>query len=110
MNNARDISLNQLRGLIDSLRNCVERLRWKPTGTEWGDYYDDTNYTDNAQEHKKILVGQFLEESDPKCVWDLGANTGMFSRIASDKGINTISFDIDPAAVEKNYRRCARTS
>jgi len=31
-----------------------------------------------------------------------------FSRIASDKGIQTISFDIDPAAVEKNYLECVR--
>jgi len=35
----------------------------------------------------------------------LGANTGEFSRLASDRGIPTIAFDIDPAAVEKNYRR-----
>ena len=34
---------------------------------------------------------------------DLGANTGRFSRIALQKGATTISFDIDPAAVEKNY-------
>ena len=36
-------------------------------------------------------------------VWDLGANTGSFSRIASQKEITTISFDIDPGAVELNY-------
>ena len=32
----------------------------------------------------------------------------MFSRIASDKGIETISFDIDPAAVEINYLECVK--
>jgi ribosomal protein L11 methylase PrmA len=40
---------------------------------------------------------------EPKLVWDLGANDGTFSRLASDKNILTISFDIDPAAVEQNY-------
>ncbi|GAG18788.1 unnamed protein product, partial [marine sediment metagenome] len=39
---------------------------------------------------------------------DLGANVGMFSRIAAGKGIATVSFDIDPAAVEKNYLECVR--
>ena len=34
----------------------------------------------------------------------MGANTGLFSRLASRRGITTMSFDIDPAAVEKNYR------
>jgi ribosomal protein L11 methylase PrmA len=37
-------------------------------------------------------------------VWDLGANTGEFSRIASNNGISTVAFDVDAAAVEKNYR------
>jgi ribosomal protein L11 methylase PrmA len=41
-------------------------------------------------------------------VWDLGANTGLFSRIASDKGIPTAAFDIDPSVVEKNYLYCKK--
>jgi len=50
-------------------------------------------------------VAEMLDEITPApaSVWDLGANMGLFSRIASDKGIPTISFDIDPSAVEKNY-------
>ena len=41
---------------------------------------------------------------------DMGANVGVFSRIASDKGIETISFDIDPAAVERNYLQCRKNN
>ena len=41
-------------------------------------------------------------------MWDLGANIGVFSRISSHKGIPTISFDIDFAAVEKNYLECIK--
>ena len=37
---------------------------------------------------------------------NLGANVGIFSRLASDKGILTISFDNDAATVEKNYLEC----
>ena len=37
---------------------------------------------------------------------DLGANIGVFSRLASRQGFSTISFDIDPVAVEKNYLEC----
>lgn len=93
-------------GLIDSLETTIKKLRWEPKGTEWADYYEDINYSDNALEHKKNLVAEFLDQINPKSVWDLGANDGMFSRIASDRGITTISFDIDPAAVEKNYLKC----
>lgn len=34
----------------------------------------------------------------------MGANNGLFSRLASNKNIPTIAFDIDPACVELNYR------
>ena len=44
-----------------------------------------------------------IDSVNPKQVWDLGANTGLFSRLSSKKKIFTVSFDVDPAAVEKNY-------
>ncbi len=37
--------------------------------------------------------------------WDLGANTGRYSRIAADAGKRVLAFDIDPAAAERNYRQ-----
>lgn len=55
---------------------------------------------------KKELVAKYLDKANAKIVWDLGANIGLFSRIASDRGIQTISFDIDSTAVEKNYLKC----
>jgi ribosomal protein L11 methylase PrmA len=95
-------------GLIDNLESSIRRLSWKPSGTEWGEYYTDTNYSPAALEHKKQIVSGFLERIRPTCVWDLGANTGLFSRLASDRGIYTLAFDIDPAAVELNYRDCLK--
>lgn len=94
-----------LLALIDSLRNTVKKLTWKPAGTEWGDYYNQTNYSDQAFQHKKQLIGGWIEKIDPANVWDLGANNGEFSRIASQTGCFTAAFDIDPAAVEQNYRQ-----
>lgn len=99
----RSINKNGLVGLITSLKNVVEGLKWMPQGTEWGDYYDATNYSRAAFDQKATIVKQFLEKTQPKQVWDLGANTGVFSRIATQLGAMTVSSDIDPAAVEKNY-------
>jgi hypothetical protein len=93
-------------GLVDNLESSIKRMRWQPKGTEWADYYKDTNYSVNALDHKKEAVGEFLYRTNPKTVWDLGGNIGMFSRIASDRGIATICFDVDPAAIEMNYLQC----
>jgi hypothetical protein len=93
-----------LTGLIESLESTIKKLTWKPAGTEWGDYYENTNYTDSAFEHKKQLVHEWAIEKKPALVWDLGGNTGIFSREAASSGAFTVSFDIDPAAVEQNYR------
>ncbi len=98
------LSKGALVRLMDTLIAAVSRLRWTPKGTEWGEYYEDTNYSDTAQEHKKEIVDEMLDAVGPGSVWDMGGNTGLFSRIASDKGISTVSFDVDPAAIEKSYR------
>jgi len=98
------MSKQALTGLIESLESTIRKLTWKPAGTEWGDYYEKTNYTDSAFEHKKQLVKEWSVEKKPVLVWDLGGNTGIFSREAAASGAFTVSFDIDPAAVEQNYR------
>ena len=92
-------------GLIDSLTATVRKLDWKPGGTQWGNYYDITNYSDVAFEHKKQLVSEWVKQVNPALAWDLGANNGVFSRVASSNGSFVVSFDIDPAAVEQNYRQ-----
>jgi hypothetical protein len=99
----RKMSRISLQGLIDSLESGIRRLQWLPVGTDWGAYYDEHNYTQAGLEDKKSIVVGFLDQVQPSSVWDLGANTGLFSRLASDKGIPTIAFDIDPGAVEQSY-------
>jgi hypothetical protein len=92
-------------GLIDSLEGAIKNLKWEPKGTEWADYYSKKqNYIPESLHEKANLVDRFLEIANPENIWDIGGNTGLFSRIASDKEINTISFDSDPAAVELNYK------
>jgi len=102
----RKVSRQSMLGLMEHLESAVKGLNWRPYGTEWADYYEDMNYSIEALNHKKELVTRFLDEVNPKVVWDLGANRGLFSRIASERGTLTISFDVDPACVEKNYLEC----
>lgn len=104
----RRMSRFALLALINSLEAAVSGLRWRPCGSEWAEYYDHTNYSGPAGDCKKRLVADFLAKAGPRRVWDIGANTGVFSRLASERGIPTVALDIDAAAVEKNYLRCRR--
>jgi ribosomal protein L11 methylase PrmA len=101
----RRMGANALDGLVDSLQGMVSKLTWRPEGTAWGDYYTFHNYSDAAMQAKRDVVRSMLEDSQPASVWDLGANIGEFSRIASDMDVPTRAFDIDPAAVERSYRQ-----
>jgi hypothetical protein len=103
----RQMTKTQMLGLLDSLETSVRKLSWQPAGTDWADYYEKADhYSDQALAHKRELVAGFLDRVQPRNVWDLGANVGMFSRLASERGIPTLAFDIDPGAVERNYLDC----
>lgn len=95
-----------MRGLIGSLEKTVQGLDWQPQGTEWADYYNDTNYSAKAAESKhQILKGWITSLAKPGATcWDLGANDGRYSRIAAEAGFFTLAADIDPAAVEQAFR------
>ncbi len=102
----RPMSRFALLALLNSLETAVKKLHWRPSGSEWAEYYGHTNYSDQAGEFKEKLVGEFLLSLSPLHVWDIGANTGVFSRLASQRNIPTVALDIDAAAVEKNYLQC----
>ena len=106
----KTLSKRSFEGLIESLKSSIEKMTWNVDSTEWGDYYSDTNYTEKSFEEKKQFISLAIDQVKPKLVWDMGANTGVFSRLASTKGINTISYDIDPLAVEKNYLLSSQNS
>jgi hypothetical protein len=105
-----EIKKNSLLGLLDNLTVTIDSLNWLPKGTEWAEYYQDTNYSRKALEHKKEIVSRLLAFVNSKTVWDLGANNGLFSRLASNNKIPTIAFDIDPSCVELNYQEVLRNN
>ncbi len=105
---AKNVNLSEqgLKALMESLASTVQKLDWKMPKTEWGSYYANTNYSDRAGEEKRALVDRLLGSIPDrlKVVQDFGANTGEFSRIAAKHCELVVSQDIDPVAVELNYR------
>ncbi len=100
------LSKSLLSALVASLTRAVEKLPEKDVQTEWGDYYQDTNYSDDAMSEKEKIVAKLAEKylSGEKLVHDLGANTGRFSHIVSRHAQTVVAHDIDEMAVERHYR------
>jgi hypothetical protein len=102
----RTLSDQQLKGIVWNLERTVRKLEWDLPKTAWRDYYAErSHYTDSAATHKEELVSTFLDAAGGACVWDLGGNVGLFSRIAAAKGRGVVCFDIDPGCVENNYKK-----
>lgn len=103
----RRVSPMALRGLMASLEKAIKSLKLRGRVTQWGDYYNDTNYSKDAFENKKKAVEALLKKvkPSPKVVWDMGANDGTFSDISAKMGAYTLAFDMDSLAVELNYQK-----
>jgi hypothetical protein len=91
-----------LLGLLDNLKNTIIHLTWKPEKSEWMDYYDTNKYSDGEFLNKKNIIQEYVKRIQPGNIWDFGANTGIFSRLASNNSIDCISVDVDPSCVELN--------
>ncbi len=102
---SRRLRREALLDLGENLRRTIEKLDWTPAGTEWAEYAHDNSYAADSAEAKREIVSRLLALHPGGTVWDLGANTGEYSRVASGIAALVVAFDIDPAAVERNYRR-----
>lgn len=98
------LSRHALLGMIGNLESLINNLTLPGQSTEWGKYYEKTSYSETAMDQKESVVEKMLRAIKPKNIVDLGANDGRFSRIAASLGSFVVSLDIDPVAVNNNYR------
>ena len=99
------VSKRGLLALVDSLESAVKSLRPRGSSEHWSRYYSEHRYVERAFAHKEEIVTTWIERIAPRTVWDLGANTGAFSEICVERGIETVAFDQDHDAVEATYVR-----
>ncbi len=90
--------------IIETLFNYIQKLSLNQA-TEWGDYYDKTNYNATAFEAKKQLINQWVTELNPNKLIDIGGNDGTFARTVSKNIPHVIVTDIDSNAVDYNQQQ-----
>lgn len=91
-------------GTIQGLRRTVEKLSIPETRTTWGSYDMDHSYAENSFEAKRDFVAASVQAKLRKLTWDLGCNTGTFSRIAASNSEYVLALDGDRKAIERLYQ------
>ena len=89
---------------IDRLRRTVERLRWEPGRSTWSEYQREHSYEDDDLRRKAGFVEAVLARRRWPLVWDLGCNTGNYSRLAAKHADHVLALDADHVVVEGLYR------
>ena len=91
-------------GLVDSMTRLVKALSIDIDHTDWSDYDTTHTYDDKEHQLKIAFVEKVVREKSAKFVWDIGCNTGIFSKISAAYADNVIALDGDHNAIEKLFR------
>ena len=93
-----------LLALMDSLKRLIGRLSCGPAHSDWSGYAGSHSYAAADFERKQDFVRRHSAARRPGLTWDLGANTGVFARIAARHSRLVVAADRDAEAVELLYR------
>jgi ribosomal protein L11 methylase PrmA len=97
-------SAGLIKANVSRLRKLIAGLEWKRTSSTWAGYADANSYAAEDADRKARFVGTAAASSRRGLVWDLGGNTGRFSRIAAEHADHVVTVDADPLAIERLYR------
>jgi len=95
---------------IRRLKRLVARLTSRSPSI-WADYDQSNTYDARMIERKAAFVSAACERlGGGTLAWDLGANTGRYSRILSKHFPYVIALDADPGVIDQLYRELKGTS
>ena len=89
---------------VRRMRHLVARLTWRRARSTWSEYADGNTYDQTDRARKKQFVLRAARSAPRACVWDLGCNTGEYSRAVRACADRVIAVDADHLAIERLYR------
>lgn len=95
---------NLVKNNVESLQKLIQGLSWKISRSQWSHYVNEHSYTGSDHEIKKSFVRDVISLQSWGLVWDLGCNTGTFSRIAVENAQYVLAMDADQLAIEYFYQ------
>ncbi|MDH3638389.1 MAG: methyltransferase [Gammaproteobacteria bacterium] len=88
---------------VKRIKRLVEKLEWAPSESQWSGYIHLDHYSSAATNAKQAFVKRAVSSRHRRLVWDLGCNTGVYSRIAGEHAEYVIAMDADHLAVDRFY-------
>ncbi len=95
--------------ILTILFDYIKKLKLNEA-SEWGDYYEKTNYDDEAFEAKRQLIKEWVLPLNAEKLIDVGGNDGTFARAFITEVKVILVTDIDSNAVEYNYHQVQQNS
>jgi len=95
--------------MLEGMHRWVSGLRPRGQRTAWQTYADVNSYSEGERGEKARFVADFVAAVRPRTVWDLGCNTGDYSKIALEaRAERVIGFETDQSALESAFQRAER--
>jgi SAM-dependent methyltransferase len=88
---------------LQRLRRIIERLEWEPQRSIWSEYTKEHSYEDTDLRRKGDFVQRVLARRRWSLVWDIGCNTGTYSRLSSEHADYVLALDGDHLALDRLY-------
>ncbi|MXO93530.1 methyltransferase domain-containing protein [Erythrobacter arachoides] len=100
------LPLHAMKGMLDGLRRAIAGLNVPSHATVWGDYAGRNSYQSEEARAKAAFVAEMTSASKPDLLFDIGCNSGDYSKVALESGAGrVVGFDFDHAALELAYDR-----
>lgn len=90
--------------VIRQLGNLTRSLKNPFLKTTWSDYPSFHSYDTEKKTVKSEFIKKICSARKRSLVWDIGANTGEYSRIASNNADLVVAIDSDHGALSKLYQ------
>jgi hypothetical protein len=93
---------------VRKLTALIRGLRSRPQRSSWTGYRDEAASAQSDGDAKAEFVSSIAYSRPWSLVWDLGCNTGRFSRIVAENAQYVVAVDSDPACIEDLYQTLRR--
>ena len=92
--------------MLRKLRKLIEGLSSGDHDSLWSRYTEENTYGDEEVREKTAFIAEFARKTEPGLVWDIGCNTGQYSKVLLDNGGGcSLGLESDPVALDKAFKR-----